>query len=89
MTQICVFTMYGCEHCYLLKKKLRELGIDFYECPTTDFKEIWDQVVEQVNDDAVPTVYIKTDGSDEGPIYMPGYNVFSEDEMIEKIKSHI
>ena len=89
MGQICVFTLPGCEYCYNLKRDLKKLSIPFIECSIVEFKEIWDQIVEQVKDDALPTVYIKTEGMDQGPLYMPGFNVFSEEEMIEKIKSHI
>ena len=53
------------------------------------FKEIWDKVVEQTGHNSLPTVFIALDGSDEGPVYVPGRDYDNRDDLIKKIKIYV
>lgn len=88
MKTIIIFTLSGCSHCLSLKKRLDEIDIAYFEIEITQNKEIWDKVVEQTGHNVLPTVFIKTENSDDGPVYVPGRDYMSEDHIVEIIKSH-
>lgn len=86
---IILFTMDGCNHCESLKNRLDDHSIPYMNIEINQNPHIWEQVEKQTNSDYIPTVFIKSEGSDEGPIYVPGKDFMSEDEILEIIKSHI
>ncbi len=82
MNEIIVFTLNGCSHCVILKDSLTEKKIPFAEIEITSNKKIWDQVVEQTGHNVLPTVFIKKENSEVGPVYVPGRDFNSPDEII-------
>lgn len=88
MKTIIIFTLNGCTHCKSLKKRLDEVSINYFEIEITKNQEIWNKVVEQTGHNVLPTVFIKSENSDDGPVYVPGRDYMSEDEIVEIIKSH-
>lgn len=89
MNTIVIFTLNGCSHCKSLKKRLEQLEINFVEIEITQNKEIWDQVVQQTGHNVLPTVFIKSENGDDGPVYVPGRDYTSEDHIIKIIQKHI
>jgi len=86
---IVLFTMDDCGHCINLKKELNELKISFNEIEINKNKKIWDQVVNQTGHNVIPTIYIRRENSDEGPVFVPGKDFESQDEAIKIIKKYI
>ena len=86
---IIIFTLDGCEYCDNLKNKLNNLNIPFQEFEITRNRTIWNQVIEQTGLDTLPTVFIREDYDDTGPVYMPGRDYESQEEILEIIKSYI
>jgi glutaredoxin len=86
---VIVFTLNGCSHCVELKKELKKQQITFNEIEVGNNKEIWDKVVEQTGHNSLPTVFISLDGSDEGPVYVPGRDYDSREDLIKKIKIYV
>jgi hypothetical protein len=89
MNEIIVFTLNGCIHCVELKKELNNLNIEYKEIEVGENKEIWDKVVEQTGHNSLPSVYIRLNGGDEGPIFVPERDYQDRDELIKKIKRYI
>ena len=89
MNNIVVFTLKGCGHCVELKKELKELEIPYSEIEITDNEKIWNQVVKQTGHNALPTVFIGLEGKENGPVFVPGRDFESKDEIIEIIKKYI
>jgi glutaredoxin len=89
MTQIAVFTLNGCQMCRELKKELKRQSIDFHDIEITLNSEIWEQVLKQTHDDAVPTVFIQSDNEGNGLIYTPGRDFKDVNEILEIIKNNI
>lgn len=89
MNTIIIFTLNGCGHCKILKKKLDKLSILYTDIEVTENETIWKQVVEQTGHDVLPTVFIKKENGDDGPVYVPGRDYQNEDEIIEIIKTYI
>jgi glutaredoxin len=89
MNSIVIFTLNGCSHCQSLKQKLKEISIDFTEIEVNANEDIWKQVVNQTGEDVLPTVFIKKENDENGPVYVPGRDFQSEDEIVEIIKSYI
>lgn len=87
--EIIVFTLDGCEHCQELKTKLKENNIIFREIETTKNKYIWEQMIEQTGFDHIPSIFIKRGNTNTGPIYIPGRDFNSFDEIIDIIKNYI
>jgi glutaredoxin len=85
---IIVFTLNGCGHCGSLKKRLGEISIPFQEVEINQNRQIWDQVVSQTGHNLLPTVFIRTEGTDVGPIYIPSRDYETEDEIVEILKKH-
>jgi glutaredoxin len=86
---IIVFTLNGCSHCVELKKKLKQHKINFNEIEVGTNQQIWDKVVEQTGQNALPTVYVALDGGDDGPVFVPERDYKSQDELIEKLKNYV
>ena len=86
---IIVFSMDGCTHCKSLKKRLTSEGLEYNEIEVLKNKSIWDSVVEQTKLDYVPTVFIRSEGSPNGPVFCPERDFENEDELLELIKFHL
>jgi glutaredoxin len=89
MPEIIVFTLDGCSHCLVLKSKLNEETIPFTEIEITLNEKIWDKVVEQTGHNVLPTVFIKYEDTDTGPVFIPGKDYESPEDLIPKIKNHL
>jgi glutaredoxin len=87
--KIIVFTLDGCGHCTQLKEKMRENSIPFTEIPIQENKKIWDQVVNQTGDNALPTVFISMDDNEEGPVFVAGRDFTDKDIFIETLKTYV
>jgi len=87
--KILVFTMDGCGHCKSLKNRLEENSIPYMDIEITDNQHIWNQVVEQTGHSLLPTIFIKKEDSDDGPVFIPGRDYQSEDEIVKIIKNQI
>ena len=85
--EIVVFTLNGCEHCTSLLTKLNELNIDVTEIEISQNKEIWDTVVSQTGHNALPSVFVRTNEDDTGPIYIPGRDFENQEQIVEIIQS--
>lgn len=89
MKKILVFTLNGCPLCEELKRRLREVSIDFYEVEITQNPEIWNELKGQINDDLLPTIFIQTDHYGNGFVYTPEVDFNDINEIIEIIKNNI
>jgi glutaredoxin len=89
MNSIVIFTLNGCGHCQSLKRRLQEISIDFTEIEIDANEEIWKQVVRQTGEDVIPTIFIKKENDENGPVYVPGRDFQSEDEIVEIIKTYM
>lgn len=88
-SEVIVFTLNGCSHCINLKKKLNKVSIPFTEIEITANQKLWDSVVEQTGHNVLPTVFIKTEGTDLGPIFIPGKDFENVDDIIPKINRYL
>ena len=86
---IILFTLDDCIHCKSLKKRLRIESILYTEIEITNNEKIWNEVVNQTGHNSLPTVYIKKENSDTGPVYVAGVDFMSDEEGINIIKKHI
>lgn len=84
--EIVVFTLNGCYHCTILKKELNNENIKFIEVEIGSNSKIWDKVVEQTGHNVLPTVFIKMEGTDDGPVFIPGKDFNTPEELITKLK---
>lgn len=84
---IIVFTLNGCFHCKNLKNRLNELEIPFIDVEIGENQKLWDQVVEQTGHNVLPTIFIKKENTEEGPVYVPGRDYQTEDEIVEILKN--
>ena len=89
MNDIFVFTMNGCNHCISLKEHLKTKGVNFSEIEINSNREIWSQVVSQTGENILPTVYIQKNGTDNGPVFIPGKDFKSPEELYENIKIYL
>lgn len=88
MYEIMIFSLNTCNHCVELKNELKNKNYLFTEIEITSNEDLWDQVVNQTNDNIVPTVFLRKKNTDEGIIYIPGKDFNSSEELIEKIKKY-
>jgi glutaredoxin len=88
-TNIILFTMDGCGHCYDLKNKLNEEQILFNEIEINKNKHIWDQVVDQTGHNVVPTLFLRIENTDDGEVFIPGKDFNNRDEAVEIVKKYI
>lgn len=89
MNTIVIFTLNGCGHCQSLKKRLNDISIPYTEIEIGANEEIWTQVVRQTGEDVIPTVFIKKNDNEDGPVYVPGRDYQNEDEIVEIIKTYV
>ena len=89
MKNLLIFTLNGCSYCRELKDKLTNLSIPFKDVEITKNRKLWEHVLSQTGDDALPTVFIQNDNEDSGLVYTPGKNFQDVNEIIEIImKQH-
>ncbi len=88
-SQVVLFTLNGCSHCSTLKKKLDEISIPFIEIEITSNQKIWDKVVEQTGHNVLPTVFIKKENTDVGPVFIPGRDFENVEDIVPKIKINL
>lgn len=88
-SEVILFTLNGCSHCVNLKKKLNEETILFTEIEVTNNQNLWDKVVEQTGHNVLPTVFVKKQNTDVGPIFIPGKDFEHPDDLIPKLKKHL
>lgn len=86
-SSIVIFTLNGCFHCKNLKNRLNELNIPFIDVEIGENQKLWDQVVEQTGHNVIPTIFIKKENTEEGPVYVPGRDYETEDEIVEILKN--
>jgi hypothetical protein len=72
-----------------LKKELKDLNIPFTEIEVTVNEHLWEQVVKQTGYDNLPTVYIQKENQESGPVYVPGRDFESQEEIIEILKNYV
>lgn len=84
---IVIFTLNGCLHCKNLKNRLNELSIPFIDVEIGQNQKLWDQVVEQTGHNVLPTVFIRKENTEEGPVYVPGRDYETEDQIVEILKN--
>ena len=89
MNEIIVFTLRGCGHCVLLKDHLNLKTVPFTELEINSNRTIWDQVVSQTGENVLPTVFVKKEGTDDGPVFVPGRDFKGPEELYEKIKIYL
>jgi len=89
MNQVAVFTINGCDFCQDLKQKLTKENIHFHDIEITKNREIWEQILTETGDDALPTVFIQTDNEGNGSVYTPGRDFYEIDDIVEIIKKNI
>jgi glutaredoxin len=87
--KIIVFTLNGCSHCSELKEKMNESSIPYVEIEIEENQKIWDQVINQTGDNALPTVFISLEGGDEGPVFVAGRDFTDKEPFIEILKTYI
>lgn len=87
--QIFVFTLNGCSHCVNLKNTLKKHKIEFTEIEISNNGKLWDKVVEQTGHNVLPTVFVKLDDKDDGPVYIPGKDFQNSDDLVLKIKKYV
>jgi glutaredoxin len=85
--QILIFSLNGCGHCKILKEKLNESSIPFTDLEINSNRKIWDQVVKQTGLNILPTVVLKTKGTDDGLVFVPSRDFKNVEEIVEKIKN--
>ena len=89
MRGLAIFTLNGCVFCRDLKQRLTEEGIHFHDIEITRNRKIWEQILKETGDDALPTVFIQTDKEGNGLVYTPGRDFYEIDDIVEIIKKNI
>lgn len=87
--KLVLFTMTSCGGCKYVKKKLKENNITFTDIDIDDYPDVWSKVIEQTQNDYVPTAYIIKDNEDEGLIFSPGVDYDEADDLIKKIMDNL
>lgn len=87
--QLVIFTLEGCGHCKELKNRVSEESIPFTEIEVSRNKELWNKIVDQTKNEYLPSFFIKTEGTDNGPIFCPERDFKGTEEAVEIIKNHI
>ena len=87
---VILFTMDGCPFCGVMKEKLKESNINFYERDIDEHKDEYDLFVEITKNDYVPAFMIIEGDDEKQPItslYAPDRDFNDLDEGIEIIKN--
>lgn len=85
-----VFTMKGCPYCEMMKEKLVNENIEFFERDIDEHKEEYDIFVEVTKNDYVPSFMIidNPSGKHVSHLYAPERDFNEIDEGVEIIKEH-
>jgi glutaredoxin len=86
---ILIFTLNGCSHCTTLKNALTEQSISYSEIEIGQNQKVWNQIVEQTGHNTLPTVFIKKEGIDDGPVFIAGVDFQNTQEGVEIIKKYV
>lgn len=89
MYKVNVFTLNGCSHCVELKKTLNENQIEFKEFEISQHQELFDEVIRLTGHNSLPTTYLQNPETGSGPIFVPGRDYKSKEELLEKIKKYL
>lgn len=89
MYTVNVFTLNGCSHCVDLKNSLKENNIPFNEFEISQHKSTFDDIVKLTGRNALPTTYLQNPETGSGPIFVPGRDYKSLDELLQKIQKYI
>lgn len=89
MYSVNVFTLNGCSHCVELKKILNENQIEFKEFEIGKHQELFDEVVRLTGHNSLPTTYLQNSETGSGPIFVPGRDYKTKEELLEKIKKYV
>jgi len=81
--------MIGCSACAELKCELSNLKIPYNELYIHEYRNIWEQVVKQTGLRNLPTIFIQEEQSEIGPVYIPGRDFETKDEIINIIKGYL
>ena len=85
-----LFTMEGCPFCVMMKDKLTENNIEYFERDIDKFNDEYEMFVEITQNEMVPA-FMVVENPDENPkshMYAQEYNFDSIDEGIGIIKEH-
>lgn len=88
MKNILVFTLNGCNHCVDLKTSLTNANILYNEIEINENQSLWNQVVEQTGYNLLPTVFIGSNDTEEGLVFVPDRDFKSPIELIDLIKKY-
>jgi len=89
---VVLFTMNGCPFCGMMKEKLEESNIKFYERDIDEHKDEYDMFVEITENEMIPAFMIIEGGEDKEPItslYAPERDFNDLDEGIQIIKDKL
>ena len=89
MYTVNIFTLNGCSHCVDLKKLLNDNNISFNELEISQHKSTFDEIVKLTGKNALPTTYLQNPETGAGPIFVPGRDYQSKEELLEKIQKYI
>jgi glutaredoxin len=85
-----LFTMEGCPFCVMMKDKLTENNIEYFERDIDKYNDEYEMFVEITQNEMVPA-FMVVENPDKNPkshLYAPEYNFDSIDEGIGIIKEH-
>lgn len=88
---VILYTMDGCPFCSMMKEKLNEEQIKFYERDIDEHKDEYDMFVEITKNDYVPAFMIieSEDGNPKSSLYAPDRDFNDIDEGVSIIKESI
>lgn len=85
-----LYTMDGCPFCGMMKDKLNEENIEFYERDIDKYEEEYEMFVEITKNDYVPSFMIiePDDVEPKSLLFAPERDFFDIDEGVKIIKEH-
>lgn len=89
MYTVNIFTLTTCRHCLELKDLLRENQIEFKEFDISKNHDTFNEIVKLTGHNSLPTTYLQDTETGAGPIFVPGRDYLSKEELLEKIKKYI
>ena len=87
MYNVNVFTLNGCSHCVELKNILKENKIEFNEFEISQNKEVFDEIVKLTGHNSLPTTFLQDPETNSGPVFVPGRDYKTKEELVEKIQN--
>lgn len=89
MNEIIIFSLNGCSYCKNVKEYFNEKMVPYTDLEINSNREIWNQVVSQTGENVLPTIFVKKEGTDNGPVFVAGKDFKGPEEIYEKIKIYI